>query len=62
MAETTGRPCSSCQPVTDDQVLLAAAQRLGAVHQFATAEPTLVELFREVVSEEPESDDAEAAA
>jgi ABC-2 type transport system ATP-binding protein len=47
---------------TDDQVLLAAAQRLGAVHQFGTAEPTLVELFREVVSEEPESDDAEAAA
>jgi ABC-2 type transport system ATP-binding protein len=47
---------------TDDQVLLAAAQRLGAVHQFGTAEPTLVELFREVVSEEPEADDAEAAA
>ena len=45
-----------------DQHLLAAAQRLGAVHQFGTAEPTLVELFREVVSEQPVSEDAEVAA
>jgi ABC-2 type transport system ATP-binding protein len=47
---------------SDDQLLLAAAQRLGAVHQFGTAEPTLVELFREVVSDEPVPADAEAAA
>jgi ABC-2 type transport system ATP-binding protein len=47
---------------TDDQLLLAAAQRLGAVHQFGTAEPTLVELFREVVSEQPEPEPAEVAA
>jgi ABC-2 type transport system ATP-binding protein len=45
-----------------DQLLLAAAQQLGAVHQFTTAEPTLVELFREVVSEERASHDTEAAA
>jgi Domain of unknown function (DUF4162) len=47
---------------TDDQLLLAAAQRIGAVHQFGTAEPTLVELFREVVSEQPAPDDAGVAA
>jgi len=47
---------------TDDQLLLAGAQRLGAVHQFGAAEPTLVELFREVVSEEPAPDDAGVAA
>lgn len=46
----------------DDQLLLAGAQRLGAVHHFRTAEPTLVELFREVVSAEPAPDDAEVAA
>jgi ABC-2 type transport system ATP-binding protein len=46
----------------DDQLLLAGAQRLGAVHHFRTAEPTLVELFREVVSAEPVADDAEVAA
>jgi ABC-2 type transport system ATP-binding protein len=47
---------------TDDQLLLRTAQRLGSVHQFAPAEPTLVELFREVVSEEPARGDAEVAA
>jgi ABC-2 type transport system ATP-binding protein len=46
----------------DDQMLLTAAQRLGAVHQFGTAEPTLVELFREVVSEEAVPENAEVAA
>ena len=47
---------------TQDQRLLAGAQQLGAVHLFGAAEPTLVELFREVVSEEPAPDDAGVAA
>jgi ABC-2 type transport system ATP-binding protein len=33
----------------DDQALLAAAQRQGAVREFAPALPTLAEIFREVV-------------
>ncbi len=35
---------------TDDQQVLAAAQRAGRVRLFAPARPTLAELFREVVA------------
>ena len=45
----------------DDQVLLAAALRIGPVRQFAAAEPTLVEMFREVVSEHAEPEEEVAA-
>jgi ABC-2 type transport system ATP-binding protein len=34
----------------DDQALLDRARRVGSVREFAPVEPTLVELFREVVS------------
>ena len=34
----------------DDQAVLAAAVRTGRVTHFAWREPTLVELFREVVA------------
>jgi ABC-2 type transport system ATP-binding protein len=34
----------------DDQALLDRARAVGAVREFATVEPTLAELFREVVS------------
>ncbi len=33
----------------DDQLVLDAARRVGAVHTFARVQPTLAELFREVV-------------
>ncbi|MCL3863172.1 ABC transporter ATP-binding protein [Actinotalea sp. K2] len=36
-------------PDADDQALLAAAQRYGAVREFAPVLPTLAEIFREVV-------------
>ena len=58
-----GRPALVELPAgADDQALLAAAQRLGPVRQFGPAEPTLVELFREVVSDSPATNDAEVAA
>jgi ABC-2 type transport system ATP-binding protein len=43
---------------TDDQAVLAAALRVGRVTHFARQQPTLVELFREVVATTP----AEVAA
>lgn len=36
-------------PEADDQALLAAAQRQGAVREFARVVPTLAEIFREVI-------------
>jgi ABC-2 type transport system ATP-binding protein len=39
---------------TDDQSVLAAALRTGRVTHFAWREPTLAELFREVVADKPE--------
>jgi len=36
-------------PTTDDQAVLAAAQAAGAVRAFTPQQPTLAELFREVV-------------
>jgi len=38
----------------DDQQVLAAALRTGRVSHFAWREPTLVELFREAVADQPE--------
>ena len=38
-------------PGTDDQAVLAAALATGRVTHFAWREPTLVELFREAVSD-----------
>jgi ABC-2 type transport system ATP-binding protein len=47
-----GRPALvELPPDADDQALLAAATRLGRVRQFGLAEPSLVELFREVVAD-----------
>jgi ABC-2 type transport system ATP-binding protein len=46
------------EPGTDDQYVLAAGLRTGRVTHFAWQEPTLVELFREAVADQPE----EAAA
>jgi ABC-2 type transport system ATP-binding protein len=58
----TGAPALIELPAgADDQALLTAALELGAVRQFGAAEPTLVELFREVVTERFEPG-AEAAA
>ena len=37
---------------TDDQALLDAARRAGTVHHFARQQPTLAELYREVVQAE----------
>ena len=45
-----GTPCWSSTAGTDDQAVLAAALRTGRVTHFAWREPTLVELFREVVA------------
>ena len=57
----TGGPALIELPAeADDQVLLAVATRLGRVRQFGVAEPSLVELFREVVTNG--GTDTEAAA
>jgi ABC-2 type transport system ATP-binding protein len=40
-------------PDGDDQALLVAATRLGRVRQFGAAEPSLTDLFREAVADEP---------
>ena len=54
---TNGRPALVELPVgADDQALLAEATRLGRVRQFGIAEPSLVELFREVVADGADSD------
>ena len=38
------------EPGTDSQRILDAARQAGAVTRFAEVEPTLAELFREVVT------------
>jgi ABC-2 type transport system ATP-binding protein len=54
-----GRPALvELPPGADDQALLAAAARLGRVRQFGRAEPSLVELFREVVADGATGDQA----
>jgi ABC-2 type transport system ATP-binding protein len=37
------------EPTADDQVVLAAARGAGPVRAFTPLQPTLTELFREVV-------------
>ena len=46
----------------DDQEVLAAATRAGRVEHFSWRQPTLTELFREVVTEPEQETPAEAAA
>ena len=50
VSEAAGDTLLELDPGTDDQVVLAAALRTGRVTHFAWREPTLVELFREVVA------------
>jgi len=42
-------------PDGDDQALLAAAARTGRIRRFGPAEPTLADLFREAVADEPDT-------
>jgi ABC-2 type transport system ATP-binding protein len=50
VSEQAGDTLLQLDEGTDDQVVLAAALRTGRVTHFAWREPTLVELFREVVA------------
>jgi ABC-2 type transport system ATP-binding protein len=50
VSEEAGDTLLELDPGTDDQAVLAAALRTGRVTHFAWREPTLVELFREVVA------------
>jgi ABC-2 type transport system ATP-binding protein len=50
-SELAGDTLLELAPGTDDQAVLAAALRTGRVAHFAWREPSLVELFREVVAE-----------
>jgi ABC-2 type transport system ATP-binding protein len=45
-----GRTVLELLPGADDQAVLAAALRTGPVHSFAVRQPSLTELFREVVA------------
>lgn len=45
-----GRTVLELAPGTDDQPVLRAALKTGAVHEFALHRPSLTELFREVVA------------
>jgi ABC-2 type transport system ATP-binding protein len=51
VSERAGDVLLDLAPGTDDQHVLAAAARAGRVEHFSRHEPTLTELFREVVSE-----------
>jgi ABC-2 type transport system ATP-binding protein len=50
VSEQAGDTLLELAPGIDDQAVLAAALRTGRVAHFAWREPTLVELFREVVA------------
>jgi len=50
VSEQAGDTLLELAPGTDDQSVLAAAVRTGRVTHFAWREPTLFELFREVVA------------
>jgi ABC-2 type transport system ATP-binding protein len=60
VSEQAGDTLLELAPGTDDQSVLSAALRTGRVTHFAWREPTLVELFREVVAV-PGAHDAVAA-
>jgi ABC-2 type transport system ATP-binding protein len=47
---TAGGSVLALDPETDSQAILDAARKAGAVTRFAELQPTLAELFREVVS------------
>jgi ABC-2 type transport system ATP-binding protein len=51
VSERRGELVLELAPDTDDQQVLAAAARAGRVEHFSWRQPTLTELFREVVSE-----------
>ncbi|MFD1149501.1 ABC transporter ATP-binding protein [Saccharothrix hoggarensis] len=48
-----GRTVLELAPDADDQVVLRAALDTGPVHEFSRQRPSLTELFRSVVNEEP---------
>jgi ABC-2 type transport system ATP-binding protein len=50
VSEQAGDTLLELDPGTDDQAVLAAGLRTGRVTHFAWRQPTLVELFREVVA------------
>ena len=50
VSEQRGDTLLELDPATDEQTVLAAALRTGRVTHFGWREPTLVELFREVVA------------
>jgi ABC-2 type transport system ATP-binding protein len=58
VSEQAGDTLLELAPGSDDQIVLAAALQTGRVAHFAWREPTLVELFREVVA----APDVEVAA
>ena len=53
MSERAGDTVLQLDGGVDDQQVLSAALRTGRVSHFAWREPTLVELFREAVADEP---------
>jgi ABC-2 type transport system ATP-binding protein len=53
VSERAGDTLLELAPDVDDQQVLAAALRTGRVSHFAWRQPTLVELFREAVADEP---------
>jgi ABC-2 type transport system ATP-binding protein len=54
VSEQAGDTLLDLGPGTDDQQVLAAALRTGRVAHFAWREPTLVELFRGAVADQPQ--------
>jgi ABC-2 type transport system ATP-binding protein len=63
VSERAGDTLLDLDPATDDQAVLAAALRTGRVEHFGWREPTLVELFREVVAvPQPVPSEPEVAA
>ncbi len=60
IAENGGDTLLELDPAVDDQQVLAAALRTGRVTHFGRREPTLVELFREVVADPAQREGATA--
>ena len=54
VSERAGDTLLDLAPATDDQEVLAAALRTGRVTHFAWRQPSLVEMFREVVTVQPQ--------
>ena len=47
---TEGRTVLTIEPGTDDQQILKTALSTGPVHEFSLQQPSLTDLFREVVA------------